>query len=238
MHPRAAAIATALGLMFAASAVSARGELQAGPTLLEIQPGATSTRLQLSNTGDELVAAQVRVYAWTQVDGEDQLQETDVVVASPPIAEVPAGAEHLVRVVLAGPAPTDGRDQAYRVVVDELPGSADTDTSGVRVRMRFVLPAFVRSKGAKAPELSCHLRDGDTRLACRNTGGQPAQLGATLLVAGGSKLALSEGLFGYVLPGSERLWTLPTERPALAGAMTLDTWINGQAATVTVERRP
>lgn len=238
MYRRAAAIATALGLLLAASAVSARGELQAGPTLLEIQPGATSTRLRLSNSGDEPVAAQVRVYAWTQVDGEDRLQETDVVVASPPIAEVPPGGEHLVRIVLAGPPPAGGRDQAFRVVVDELPDPADATTTGVRVRMRFVLPAFVRSKGAKAPELSCHLIDGDTRLACRNTGGQAAQFGATLLLAGDTELSLSEGLFGYVMPGSERLWTLPTDRPALAGVMTLDTWINGQATTVTVERRP
>jgi fimbrial chaperone protein len=237
MRPRLA-LAAGLALAFAASAATAAGQLQAGPTLLEIQPGGTSARLRLSNSGDVPVSAQVRVYAWTQEGGADRLQETDAVVASPPIAEVSPDGEHLVRVVLTGAAPADARDRTYRVVVDELPGAPETAASGVQVRMRYVVPLFVRAAGASAPALSCRLFAAGARLACRNAGGQPAQLGATTLRSGASSLELSAGLYGYVLPGGERAWELPAARPASAGPMTLETRINGQPASVAVERQP
>ena len=238
MSLRAARLVTGLALSFAAAAVSARGELQAGPTLLELPPGASSARLRLGNSGDTPVAAQVRVYLWTQADGEDRLQETDVMVASPPIAEVPAGGEHLVRIVRAGAAPSAGRDEAYRVVVDELPGAPDDASTGVQVRMRYVIPVFVRAAGAATPALACRVLVAAGRLACRNDGGQPAQLGATTIRSGGATLTLSDGLFGYVLPGSERQWALPAGKQAPAGPLTLESRINGQPATVAVERLP
>lgn len=238
MPVRTACLVSGVAFLLASAAASARGELQAGPTLLELQPGATSTRLRLGNSGDVPVAAQIRIYAWIQEGGEDRLTETDAVVASPPIAEVAADGEQLVRLVRTGPQPAADRDEAFRVVVDELPGPPDDAGTGVRVRMRFVLPLFVRASVAVAPDLSCRLLAGGTRLACRNAGGQAAQLGASRLVAGDTGQTLSEGLFGYVLPGSERQWALPKDRPALAGALTLDTIINGQPATVAVDRQP
>lgn len=226
-----AAVALAI-LMLASGGVAARGQLQAGPTLLEIPAGGTATRLQLGNTGDAAVAAQVRVYAWLQEDGEDKLVETDALVASPPIAEVAPGGEHLVRIVLTGAAPADGVDQTYRVVVDELPGDPDVGETGVQVRMRFVIPAFVRAAGAGEPALDCRLEA--MLLACRNRGGQAAQLGATTLRGTDAALELSAGLYGYVLPGSERRWTLPEGARIPTGPLTLDTLLNGLAATVDV----
>lgn len=238
MMRRFALAAVALGLLGAASAVSARGELQAGPTLLEIRPGSTSARLRLSNSGDQPVSAQVRVFAWTQEGGEDKLLTTDALVASPPIAEVPAGGEHLVRIVLTGAAATEPRDRTFRVVVDELPGPPDEASTAVNVRMRYVIPVFVRADGAAAPALTCRVQAAANRLACRNDGGQPAQLGATTLKSSGPALSLSDGLYGYVLPGSERQWALPAGRHAFAGPLTLESRINGQPATVAVERLP
>lgn len=239
MNPCAARLLPPLLLSLASLPALAQGGLQAGPTLLELSSGSTSTRLTLGNTGDKPVAAQIRVYAWTQQDGEDRLLPSDRLIASPPIAEVPAGGEQLVRVVLAGPA-AEGQDLAFRVVVDELPDDQSQGESGVKVRMRYLIPAFVRANGASGPDLRCRLDQGDSRLACRNAGGRPAQLGATTLSdTAGSKLLLSEGLYGYVLPGGERHWALPADRPTpAAGPLKLETQLNGQLASVVVERTP
>ncbi|KFN50285.1 fimbrial biogenesis chaperone [Arenimonas composti] len=234
MSARAALVAGAV-LLLAAGGVSARGQLQAGPTLLEIPSGANATRLQLGNTGDATVAAQVRVYAWVQEDGEDRLLETEALVASPPIAEVEAGGEHLVRLVLTGTPPAGTVDATFRVVVDELPGDPQVGETGVQMRMRYVIPAFVRAAAATPPAIECELRASE--LSCRNRGGQAAQLAVTALRgADGPAVVLSSGLFGYVLPESERRWTLPAGTGIPVGPLLLDTQLNGQAATIDVRR--
>src|SRR4249919_331721 len=122
MHRRGLLLAgSLLGLAVAAQAASAKGHLQARPTMLELPAGAAAGRMTLANTGDEPVPAQVRVYAWIQKDGADVLVPTTDVVLSPPIVSVPAGGEQLVRLVRQGKQ-SSLNDLAYRVVVDELPG--------------------------------------------------------------------------------------------------------------------
>src|SRR5207342_1555526 len=118
MQRRALLLAgSVLVLAVAAQSASAKGHLQARPTMLELPPGAAAGRMTLANTGDEPVPAQVRVYAWIQKDGADVLVPTTDVVVSPPIVSVPAGGEQLVRLVRQGKPPGPS-DFVYRVVVD------------------------------------------------------------------------------------------------------------------------
>ncbi|MBB3060525.1 fimbrial biogenesis chaperone [Microbulbifer rhizosphaerae] len=209
----------------------AKGQLQAGPILLQIVPGDSASRLRLSNTGDSPLAAQVRVFAWSQEGGEDKLVASDAVVASPPIVELPPGGKQLVRLVRLGPEARDS-DDSYRLVVDELPEGITGGEAKVRVRMRYLLPLFVRAADAAEPNLSCSLQVD--KLSCFNAGGRAAQLGASRLVGdSGDAIQLSGGLFGYVLPGSRRVWALPEEIGALApGEVRLQTVLNGQPATI------
>lgn len=226
-------------LTLLAQPILARGQLQAGPTLLELGPQTKATRLTLRNSGDTAVAAQVRVYAWSQPDGKDHLVDTDELALSPPILELPAGGEQVVRVIRLGP-PARDRDRCYRVVVDELPRAEDGDGHRVRLRMRYVIPVFVRAADASAPAVSCTLEGEGDRLACENRGGRAAQLGATrLLDDAGGTLTLSEGLYGYVLPGSRRIWPLPRERPRWQGpTLRLETRLNGHATMIAVDHAP
>lgn len=233
---RPVAGAATLLLALLAPPSDAAGQLQAGPTLLEIGPQATSTRLILRNPGKESAAAQVRVYRWSQPDGVDLLVPTSDLAVSPPILEVPAGGEQVVRVVRLGP-PVNDRDRSYRVVVDELPRPEGQGPDRVKLRVRYVIPAFVRAAGAPRPVVACRIDDEGTRLACENRGGRAAQLGASrLFTAGGEGLVLSDGLFGYVLPASRRVWVLPGAPPVLHGsALHLETFLNGQPTTLEVD---
>ena len=234
---RAIALAATLALLLPLGPAFARGQLQARPTLVELAPGQQAGRLVLANTGDAPVAAQVRVFAWSQADGEDRLADTAEIAVSPAIVRIPAGAEQVVRVVRLGEVPA-GRDASYRLVVDELPGPQDEAATGIEVRLRYLVPLFVRAPGTAAPAVQCTL--AGLRLACRNDGGRPAQLGPSRLAdAGGDGKLLSEGLFGYLLPGTGRHWELDAGRLAgLDGALTLETQINGKPGSVPVQRQP
>jgi fimbrial chaperone protein len=104
--------------------------------------------------------------------------------------------------------------------------------------MQYVIPLFLRAPDAIAPVVTCHV--AALELTCTNTGGQAAQFGRTRLVdADGHAAALSSGLFGYVLPGAQRRWTLPRGAvPAGSAALHLDTQLNGQPAKLPVGRAP
>lgn len=233
------ALGGGLTLLTMSVASTAAGQLQAGPTLLEIGPDGAATRLTLANTGSSPIAAQVRVYAWSQPGGVDQLVPSDQLVVSPPIAELPPGGEQVVRVVRLGP-PASDLDQTYRIVVDELPSDETSSDSVVKIRLRYVLPVFVRAADADPPSVSCIIPAAGTELRCENTGGRAAQLGASRLVdESGHEQSLSDGLFGYVLPASERVWPLFAASPPLGrSGLRLETRLNGEQTIIPVDRTP
>ena len=202
--------ASAALLVAAAPAAMAGGDLQVGSTRVVLAAGARASRLVLRNSGDAPVGAQVRVYAWSQADGDDRLDEPQAIVLSPPIARIEPGKEQVVRIVRQGPAP-NGRDATYRIVAEEVPLTPQDAKVAVGFRMRYVLPLFDRAPGAAPAQLDCRL--AGTNLSCLNSGGRVIKLGATRLVdAAGHSMELTNGLFGYVLPKATRRWTLAADR--------------------------
>lgn len=226
------AIALAVTLVCAPGIAGARGQLQVRQTGVEIPAGARAARLVLANTGDAPIAAQIRIFAWSQVAGEDILASTEQLVASPAIVEIPPGSDQLVRVVRPlDDAPT--REQAFRVVVDELPVAArNAGSPGVALRMRFLLPAFVRAADPAPAALTCGIRED--RLQCTNEGGRAAQLAGVRLADGQGRVAeLAAGLFGYVLAGGTRHWQLePLVTSRLGPIRQLEAQLNGQSAKI------
>lgn len=207
---------------------------------MQIDAGESASRLRLSNSGDARLTAQVRVFAWHQAEGKDQLIASDAVVASPPIVELMPGAEQIVRLVRLGP-PASGNDHSFRLVVDELPTTNGEAHGRVNVRMRYVLPLFVRAQDATDAKLSCSVRDDAALLECINSGGRAAQLGASQLMDdSGWALPLSAGLLSYVLPGSRRVWALPENSVSPTADLTrdvrLETLLNGQPTTLPLQQ--
>ena len=89
----------AAALMTAAVHSADAASLQVTPLLLEIPaPGATST-LTVRNESPRPVNAQVRVFRWTQANGQDVLEPTDAVVASPPLVNLASRISFAVRIV-------------------------------------------------------------------------------------------------------------------------------------------
>ncbi|WP_439520648.1 fimbrial biogenesis chaperone [Hydrogenophaga sp.] len=223
------------GLVFGAAlamgSASASG-LQATPVLLEFTPNQRAQAVWLSNTSKQPLKAQVRVLGWRQADGEETLERTTELVASPPLVEIPPGQTQIVRIVRT-PASRPQAESAYRLLVDQLPESAARTTpqeasrpGGVQFLFRYVIPVFVAPTGgtdtalasapgpAPASLVSARLAlagDQKALLTIRNNGPRRVKFSGMTYVdaASGERQVFAAGLFGYVLSGAARQWTVP-----------------------------
>ncbi|MFD0739594.1 molecular chaperone [Lysobacter koreensis] len=238
MNRRRSALVLAAVLALMGGAAHAKGQLQARQTGVDLLPGVRGGRLVLGNAGDAEVAAQVRVYAWTQDGDGDRLVPSNDLAVSPPVAKIPAGGEQLVRIVRTS-STAPAREMAYRVVVDELPGDPGTEVgSAVQVRMRYLIPVFVRVADPAPVAVQCRIEQN--QLACANRGGVAAQFGASKLVAAdGRTMEITGGLLGYVLAGSARRFELDSKLLGNATAWRkLEVRLNGQPATLDLSATP
>lgn len=206
-----------------ASTVPAQAaSLQVAPTSLTLKSTENAGALWLSNADEqETLRAQVRIFRWTQENGEDKLEAARELSVSPPMVELPAGERQLIRVIRTGPPP-QGAEAAYRVLVDELPPESTPENGGLRFAMRYSVPIFVLPAGDTPLkyELDFRLDQSGTQpvLAATNRGNQHAQV-ADLAWVGttGERMPVIQGLVGYVLPGQSMRWTLPANTPIAAG---------------------
>lgn len=226
-----------LALLLACRLAAASG-LQVAPITLTLQPSQSADGLWLSNTAGNTVQAQVRVFRWTQEGGQDRLTPSRDLVVSPPMLQVEPAARQLIRVIRSR-APTGPTEQAYRVIVDELPVKQEGQ-KGIQFVLSYSIPIFLAppqpaDASASAPALDWALaREGDqTVLRVSNSGAAHAQLSDVVFVDGaGQRVELHRGLLGYVLPGAQMRWPLTLKSPpnALDAGGTLEATINGQAS--------
>ena len=222
--------------MAAISGMAGASGLQVAPVGLEFQPSSPAQGLWLTNTGSEALHAQVRVFHWTQADGKDVLTPTRALVTSPPMLTLAPGAQQLVRVIRLGTSDASGSEDAYRLLVDELPQSTQQDQTGVHYVLRYSVPVLVEP--ATPPDVAsigASLRwslvhdDSGLALQVRNTGTTHAQLSdVSLLPPGGAPATVSAGLLGYVLPGMTMRWPLKVPASRLAPGTQLKAEINGK----------
>jgi len=184
--------------------------LNVSPVSLEA-PAQQTLTLTLRNTGERPITGQVRVYAWTLVDGEDDLNETSVVNVSPPLVEIQPGADYTLRVVRSAGEPPSG-EEAYCVVVDGVPEAAARRSGVVQLAMRWVVPAFFFDPVAGQARLSWSVvrKNGEAFLSAQNDGDRAIKLVNVKL---GGKPAGKENS-GWVLGHSQRLFALGKSVPA------------------------
>lgn len=227
------------GGLLANGALLASG-LQVAPVSLSLLATQNADGLWLSNTGDTPVHAQVRVYHWTQEGGEEKLTPSRGLLTSPPMLEIEPGDKQLIRVIRVG-APPNGVgavEDAYRLAIDELPIDAQ-GKKGLQFVLHYSVPVFVQPAGVTSvsPTLDWSLqREGKhvvLQVANRGTGhAQIAGLG--FVNRAGQRIAINDGLFGYVLPGATMRWTLKQPATDFTGGGTLEARINGTQATQAV----
>ncbi|MFS2221067.1 molecular chaperone [Pantoea sp. B65] len=178
-----------------------------------------AAELWLENRGASTTLMQVRVFSWQQVDGVEQYQTQQQLLASPPLVRIEPGQKQLVRLVKQT-APPPGQEAAYRVLLDEIPTPQPPgeNQAGLNFQMRYSVPLFVYGHGLDAatakPLLSWRIirQQGKAFLEMTNRGAGHARLSKASL--GGR--SLSDGLYGYVLANSTYRW--PLSFPAAANS--------------------
>ena len=137
----------------------------------------------------------------------------------------PATRRQIIRVALRG-APAGDREQAYRLLITEVPRGAAAST-GVRFALRLSLPVFVSPPGA-APQPVWFVRGaaGGRELVLRNDGTAHLQVRRIVLrPLGHGAAAETIEVPAYVLAGQEHGWPLRHSSVAREFALEAETSI-------------
>jgi fimbrial chaperone protein len=191
--------------------------LQVSPVSLELVAPSQASELTLHNLGDTAIDAQIRVFHWTEQDGKEQLTPTTDVVASPPAANLLPGQDYTVRVVRVSDKPVEG-EEAYRLLVDELPQPSHETESSVKFTLRYSLPVFFRQPGTDSQLIwTASAAKNGIDLTVRNEGTHHVRVSSLkILDSSGGALAARDGLVGYVLPHSTARWNVHGNGKAVA----------------------
>ena len=231
---RHAGLALLAALMTMAPAAAGAADLQVSPITVEFGARQQAAAVWLSNTGAQPLRAQVRIQAWDQADGEDVLQSSHDLVASPATLEVAPGGRQMVRIIRLQPS-VQPRERTYRLLVDELPAAPDEARKGLQFLLRYSIPVFtapaaslaqqVPSAAAQAPladlssvRFSLETDAGGSRLLGQQCRGYAAQ--AQPAVAGGGRRQRAPpepGPAGIRARRSQHGWPVPLASPLQPG---------------------
>ncbi len=211
------------------SAPLCAASLQVQPALVDVvAPGAAST-VTLRNTGPTPINVQVRVFRWSQADGEESLKPTEDVVASPPAVTLAPNSDYVARIVRIVKQPVVD-EEAYRLLVDELPDVGQSKTNAVKLLVRHSIPVFFAAQDRTVPAVNWSiLRRGDrVVLSARNDGGSRLRVSAlSLRDQSGRSVTLGTGLVGYALSQSTMRWVLPASGRNIAASGPVSISANG-----------
>lgn len=208
--------------------------LQVSPISVTLRAEQNADGLWLSNTGETALHAQVRVFRWTQENGEEKLLPTQELAVSPPMLALPPGERQLVRVIRLAPPPQEA-EASYRVIVDELPLETAPAKNGLQFVLRYSIPVFLSPAGEAplASALRARLDVSETKPALEidNAGKIHAQIADLVFIdAAGQRHAIAPGLLGYALPGKRMRWSLTHPSSLFANGGTFKARINGETA--------
>ncbi|SDX99746.1 fimbrial biogenesis chaperone [Acinetobacter kyonggiensis] len=201
---------------------SLAASLQVAPISVSFSPQEKAKEIWLTNTSERPIRAQTRVLIWSQVSGQDQVNPTRDLVASPSITEIKAGQQQLIRIIRIASQNT-AVEQTYRLLIDELPSSGQADAqTGLQLLLQYSIPVFIQ------PTDSIAMRNGLTLLNQVNFQYQNQQLivqnntkshirmsELTYINPNGERIPLINGLVGYALAGQTMRWDIPESKKIL-----------------------
>src|SRR5215475_8867520 len=86
--------------MLAAAGPAAASSISVAPIRVELSSGKRTAVLTVRNQDESPVVVQARPAAWSQRDGEDQLDDTHDLVVTPPIFTIAGKGSQVLRVAL------------------------------------------------------------------------------------------------------------------------------------------
>ena len=213
-------ICTSILSLYSLSSLAA--SLQVAPISVSFSPQEKAKEIWLTNTSERPIRAQTRVLIWSQVSGQDQVNPTRDLVASPSITEIKAGEQQLIRIIRIAPQNT-AVEQTYRLLIDELPSSGQADAqTGLQLLLQYSIPVFIQ------PTDSIAMRNGLTllnqvsfqyqnqQLIVQNNAKSHIRMSElTYINPNGERIPLINGLVGYALAGQTMRWDIPESKKIL-----------------------
>lgn len=224
-------------LLLSLSSTLNAANIRISPVNVELLSNQSASSISLFNQSNESTDLQIRVFEWTQTDGQDQLIPTDEIAISPPFLKLKPNDSYNLRVVRIHPTAISG-EKTYRMIIDELPKPVDSrkTAQGINVLLRSSLPVFVVDKDA-ITQLNWKI-DPDQKMPAlniRNIGNRHALLNHLTLVdmtAGKSYPIKVNTVNGYILGQQSRSYPIDnfTYQPNHKYSVSLT--VNGKKTTL------
>ena len=202
-----------LGALCIAGSVSAQS-MELSPTRVQMIGAERASTMTIRNDNPEPLNVQIRAMDWRHEGAEDLYSPSQTLLASPPQATLAPGESQVIRIV-AENAPAQPHEQAFRLVIDQIPDEQAEADVGIRTVIRALVPVFITSSLQDRPHLEWQARRSGDGVILTATNSGPARdrlVGAAATVDG---QPVGAPLEGYVLSQAERTWTL-TGVPATA----------------------
>jgi fimbrial chaperone protein len=193
--------------------------LRVAPVILDLHAPTAASTIRVWNDARQPINVQIRVFRWTQRNGEDVYEQTSDVVASPPITTLQPGGENLIRIVRTSNRPVQG-EESYRLVVDELPDPSRRQANTVTLVVRKSIPVFFATGEASgaSPSWTVTPRRGGYVVTVQNSGTKRLKVSNLTLGPSSAPAARRDGLVGYVLGNSTASWFIPGTGQGLSGS--------------------
>lgn len=195
--------------------------LRVAPVILDMKVPQAASTIRVWNDAPRAIHVQVRVFRWDQKNGEDVYTPTNDVAASPPIIALNPGGENLIRVVRTSKRAI-GKEESYRLIVDELPEPSRRQAGVVNLVVRHSIPVFFTPPDSSpATSWTIERARGGYVVTVRNDGTQRLRVSNLVLSSKGRTLARRGGLVGYVLGKSSVAWFVPAKSGPSGGTVTI-----------------
>lgn len=208
----ALALASAAVILLLAGPAASAQALSVLPVNIFFSPGQKASSLTVTNVGTTETSIQIRAYAWSQQNNDDQLTESGAVVLSPPLATIAPGASQVIRLILR--QLPQGREATYRILVDQIPPPAEPGI--VHMVLRMSIPIFAQPPTRAVPHVQFHLEmdSGKLVLVGINDGlSHEVVRDIVLSTSDERKLKEESNSTPYILAGATRRWPITAEGP-------------------------
>lgn len=209
------------------------GDFGVSPLRLVLDARTRSGAITVSNDGASPLTFQVALARWTEdAAGRDVYRASQDLVYFPRQFAIPPHRNRIIRVGYRNPAL--GREQAYRLFIEEIPnpGAAQRSGTGVAIALRFGVPIFVQPAQARVRgEIAAvTLAHGAVQVRVRNDGRlhfRIASVRVEALDAHGKPLYARSVPGWYLLAGAERRYRVPLPLAACRAARRLRVEVSG-----------
>lgn len=203
-------------MLFATASVCQAGSIQLTPVRINLSNAAKVQILTVHNTGTEESVMQVTLNKWTLDDEEYAYVQSQDLVITPATFRLAPDTQQIVRIGLRESTPARVED-AYRLLVEEVPPPLVPGATGARMIVRHDLPVFVAPMEPAVVLLDIDLEctDNGSLLNVTNIGNVHAQLRNVELEDSSAGVQLGNWeAFNYLLPTAKMSWSLAEVAPA------------------------